>query len=76
MKFVEFEAFGPNGQVAKVLVNPEQVCMIAPIVIPGEIKGANGEPIGKVASALDFGVKAIPVNYTVAGARIKLEGVK
>jgi hypothetical protein len=76
MKFVEFEAFGPNGQFAKVLVNPDQVCMIAPVVIPGEIKGANGEAIGKVVSALDFGVKAIPINCTVAGARIKLEEVK
>jgi len=73
-KFVMFEVIGKDGDIQKIPINVNMVCAVVPATIAGMIDGPSGEKIGKAASALDFGVKMIPVNYSVKEAVTMLEG--
>ncbi|MHA1883054.1 MAG: hypothetical protein ACTSUO_08420 [Candidatus Thorarchaeota archaeon] len=74
MRLVEFDAINSEGGKTKVLVNPDQVCVVATAVVPGKMAGPDGKPIGKVAAILDFGVKVMPVDNTVEEVKVKLLG--
>jgi hypothetical protein len=77
MKFVEFVTINPeNGKRVTAFINPEQVCFVAPAVIPGDIAGPNGEKIGKTVAVVGFGVQNVIVDCTREEAIKRLEGVR
>jgi len=74
MKFVEFTTINPeNGKRVTASINPEQVCFVAPAVIPGDIAGPNGKKIGKTVAVVGFGVQNVIVDCTREEAIRRLE---
>jgi len=72
MRLVEFDAIAGEGRTAKILVNPDRVCIVASTTVPGEMAGPDGKPIGRPATVLDFGVKAIPIRMSQEEVKKKL----
>lgn len=74
MKFVEIEVvIDPEGKTDTILVNPERVCRITPIVIPTGIEASPGVPINKPGVGIDFGSGLIPAVGTMGEVQYLLE---
>ena len=74
MKFVEVEVvMNPEGKTENILVNPERVCRITPIVIPTELEARPGVPINKPGVGIDFGSGLIPAVGTIEEIQHLLE---